>query len=404
MKTKRIIAAALAGALILCAGCGKEEELEEEAPVGTAVEVTPALAGPMSAQSVLTGKVAAVNEVQVFPMLAGQVLTLPVKEGGKVNKGQVLFTVDTSNVTSSLSALQQSYAATQQATNLAIQSARISIDQAQTAVDNTQALYEAGAAAEQDLTKAKQALEQATAGLNQAQAQQKASLAQIQAQIDQINKQAQNGTVVSPCAGLITSVNVVRGGMASSAQPAVVIAEDSKVEVKVSVAEDVFTNIKAGDEVDLAIASTEQKTAKGKIASVPAAANVQTSLYDVSISLPSGVTPPIGAFATVTFYTNRRDNTIQIPTEAILTGTDGQFVYIVQDDGEGGKSAMRLPVETGLVGESLTEIVSGLEPDDLVVTKGQSYLSDGAAVRVVSDDDTAGEESPAASQDDGGEG
>lgn len=138
MRRKRIFAAVLAGAMLFSAGCGKEETVEEEAaPAGTAVEVMEVQAGEMSAEYAVTGKVAAVNEVQVFPLLAGQVMTLPVKEGDKVSKGQTLFTVDTTTVTSTMGALQQSYSATKTATDRAIESAQIGVEQAQRTVDNT---------------------------------------------------------------------------------------------------------------------------------------------------------------------------------------------------------------------------------------------------------------------------
>ena len=95
-NSKRILAALLAGAMVLCAGCGKEEETEEESSNSTAVEVTNVTSGAMSSEYTLNGKIAAVNEVQVFPLLAGQVQTLNVSEGDTVSKGQTLFTVDTS--------------------------------------------------------------------------------------------------------------------------------------------------------------------------------------------------------------------------------------------------------------------------------------------------------------------
>ena len=342
MESKRFIAAALAGTMLFCAGCGGQEETVEEAPSGTAVEVMEVTAGPMSAEYSLTGQVAAVNAVQVFPLLAGQVLTLSVEEGDTVSRGQTLFTVDTSTVTSTLGALQQSYDATKAATDRAIESARIGVEQAQQAVDNAQALFEAGAAAEQDVTKAQQALAQAQAGVAQAEAQQTASLAQITASMQQITTQAELGTVTAPCAGTVTAVNLVRGGMASSAQPAVVIAENGAVEVTTSVAEDVYMNLKEGDEAGVLISVLSDEMITGTISSLPAAANVQTSLYDVSIALPSDVKPPIGAFATVTFYTDRRDATISVPSEAILTGAnDEQYVFVVDDYAE-GETAVRV--------------------------------------------------------------
>ena len=389
-NSKRILAAMLAGAMVLCAGCGKEEETEEETATGTAVEVTDVAAGSMSTENTLNGKVVAVNEVQVFPLLAGQVQVLNVSEGDTVSKGQTLFTVDTSTVTSTMSALQQSYSATKTATDRAIESARIGVEQAELAVSNTEALLEAGAAAEQDLTKAKQALTQAQAGVAQAQAQQSASLAQIQASMDQINKQASLGTVTAPCSGTVTAVNVVQGGMASSAQPGVVIAENGSVEVQVSVAEDVFTGIKAGDTASVLVSAVSAESMNGTVSALPAAANVQTNLYDVSVSLPSDAKPPIGAFASVTFYTDRRVSTLSVPTECILTGNNNeQYVFTVD---ESGTTATRVTVTTGLVSKTDTEVVSGLKAGDKVVTKGQSYLSDGAAVRVVTSDTADGGE------------
>lgn len=383
---KRILAALLAASMALCAGCGSQtsDDGEEQTAAGTAVEVAEVTKGAMSTEYSVNGKVVADNEVQVFPMLAGQVLTLSVSEGDKVTKGQTLLNVDTSSVTSTMSSLRESYNATKTATEKAIENAQIGVEQAQLAVENTEALLEAGAAAEQDLTKAKQGLAQAQAGVQQARAQQAASLAQIQASMDQINKQASYGTVTAPCAGTVTAVNVVQGGMASSAQPAVVIAEDSRVKINASVSEDVFAGLHTGDSAGVQISVLSDEVKSAKIVSLPAAANQQTNLYDVSVSVPSGTEPAIGAFATVIFYTDRRENTLSVPTDCVLTGNDNERYLFTVD--ESGTTAARVTVETGLVGKTNTEITSGLNEGDRVVVKGQSYLSDGSAVRVVTSD------------------
>lgn len=383
---KRILAALLAASMALCAGCGSQtsDDGEEQTAAGTAVEVAEVTKGAMSTEYSVNGKVVADNEVQVFPMLAGQVLTLSVSEGDKVAKGQTLLNVDTSSVTSTMSSLRESYNATKTATEKAIENAQIGVEQAQLAVENTEALLEAGAAAEQDLTKAKQGLAQAQAGVQQARAQQAASLAQIQASMDQINKQASYGTVTAPCAGTVTAVNVVQGGMASSAQPAVVIAEDSRVKINASVSEDVFAGLHTGDSAGVQISVLSDEVKSVKIVSLPAAANQQTNLYDVSVSVPSGTEPAIGAFATVIFYTDRRENTLSVPTDCVLTGNDNERYLFTVD--ESGTTAARVTVETGLVGKTNTEITSGLNEGDRVVVKGQSYLSDGSAVRVVTSD------------------
>lgn len=323
MKRKRFAAAALAGVMLLCAGCGQEEEAEEEAPSGTAVEVMEVTSGPMSAEYSLTGKVVAVSEVQVFPLLAGQVQTLSVEEGDTVSRGQTLFTVDTSTVTSTMGALQQSYSATKAATDRAIESAQLGVEQAELGVEQAQ-----------------QAVDNAEALL----------------------------------------------------------------EVAASVAEDVYMDIRKGDNAGVVISALSDDMVNGTISEVPAAANAQTSLYDVSVSLPADVKPPIGAFATVTFYTDRRSDTISVPTEAILTGADDeQYVFVVDTYAE-GDTAVRVTVETGLVSNTDTEILSGLAEGDRVVVKGQSYLSDGAAVRIVTGEDDLPADTADTAADAGGEG
>ena len=63
-----------------------------------------------------------------------------------------------------------------------------------------------------------------------------------------------------------------------------------------------------------------------------------------------------------------------------MTNNEEKYVYTLDAD---QKTVSRVTVTTGLVGETSTEIVSGLTGSETVIVKGQSYLSDGAAVRVV---------------------
>ena len=64
-----------------------------------------------------------------------------------------------------------------------------------------------------------------------------------------------------------------------------------------------------------------------------------------------------------------------------------------------GDTAVRIPVETGLVNSTDTEILSGLSEGDRVVVKGQSYLSDGAAVRIVTGEDDFAADAEGADED-----
>ena len=61
-----------------------------------------------------------------------------------------------------------------------------------------------------------------------------------------------------------------------------------------------------------------------------------------------------------------------------MTGTDGQYVFVAENG-----TARRCPIETGLTGAGVTEVLSGLSAGESLVTVGQAYLVDGSAVRVV---------------------
>lgn len=365
-QTKRRLGAVLLLCALALSGCSStEEEVAETTVRETAVEVAVAALADMASESKVTGSVTAKTTVSVIPLLSGQVTELNVREGSVVTAGQVLFCVDTSSVTSSLGALYESYSATQALT-------QESITTAQTNLTNTEALYAVGAASQF-------ALEQAQSAVVQAEASQTAQLASIQSSINQINTQVGYGTVTAPCDGLVTSVSIVQGGLAGQTTPAVTIAEGGTLRVAVQVSETIYSKLAVGDVASVSIASAFDQAQLCTIAELGVAASAQNNLYNVYLYVPDG-NVAIGAFADVTFYTNVVAEAVQVPTEAVQTDGSTQYVFVVDD---GGATVSQVTVTTGLVGDVNTQITSGLEGGEQVVSVGQSFLSDGAAVRVV---------------------
>ena len=79
------------------------------------------------------------------------------------------------------------------------------------------------------------------------------------------------------------------------------------------------------------------------------------------------------------FFTDTQNDAVVIPTESILTGSDSQYVFTLDSE----NIAHRVDVETGLVGDGVTEVTSGLYGGETLVKVGQFYLSEGASARVV---------------------
>lgn len=420
-----LLALAMMGSL---AACGNKDSTEDAAgpaaettAIGTAVEVASAERGSMATQNTLSGQVVADKSVAVVPMAQGTVSDLEVEVGDTVEEGELLFRIDTSAVTAGYGALTSSYEATKEMTDeaiknaelgienakigkanaeLALNNANIALQNAQTNYYNTQQLFWVGAASQMELDAAEDALEQAQygveqaqsaveqaefgiqqaeSGVTQAQASQKSSLAQIESSMSSMGAQAKNGRVKAPCSGLVTSVSVVNGGVAGGSA-AMVIAQDGRTRVSVSVSESLYGRLKVGDTAQVSIPSMLDTPYTAEIAYIDIAANPQTSLYEVKLYTPEDLTIPIGTFAEVTFFSDRREDVVRVPTEAVLNDNNHKFVYTLNAD---RTTVTRIEVTTGLVSESQTEITSGLTGSETVVVKGQSYLSDGASVRVV---------------------
>ncbi len=424
---KRISSLLLAGALMISlTACGGQEDDSTEdaaaaASIGTAVEVASVERGSMATENTLSGQVIADKTVAVVPLTQGTVSGLKAEVGDYVSEGDLLFTIDTSTVTAGYGALSSSYEATREMTDQAIKNAEIGIENAriarenaqlgldnaimglenaQTNLYNTQQLFLVGAASQLELDAAVDALSQAEAGVAQAQAavdqaeygiqqaengvaqaqaSQKSSLAQIQSSMSSMGAQAKNGKVKAPCSGLVTSVSVVNGGFAGGSA-AMTIAEEGRTRISVSVSESIYGKLRTGDTAQVTVPSVSAEPYTAQIAQIDIAANPQTALYEVRLYTPDDLEIPIGSFAEITFFSDRREDVIRIPTEAILTDQAEKYVYILND---GRTSVTRVDISTGLIGERQTEITSGLSGGETVVIKGQSYLSDGAAVRVV---------------------
>ena len=188
-----------------------------------------------------------------------------------------------------------------------------------------------------------------------------------------------SGNVIAPISGTLTTFAAVENSFISNTMPLAVIDGPEQMKVSVSVSEALVPKLTPGDEADVYVSSIE-KSFTASIRSVEQAANMQTQLYTVVLTVPADVGGLMnGMFADVTFHTDVSQNAVVIPTEAILNDGETQYVFVVEDG-----AAKYTTISTGLSGSGVTEVLSGLSAGQSLVTVGQEYLTDGAAVRVIS--------------------
>ena len=391
MNQKRILSLALAAAMALSlTACGSKSDSSgsaDDTPTGVAVQVQPVTADTISTENKVSGKVVSDNESSVFVASSAKCTAVYVDAGDMVSAGQKLCTLDLASTISSYNAANISY-------NSAVQSYQDqkNVFDSQIAlytknVNDLKALKEIGAASQTEIDQAQLQLESAQATKNSTLSQLEAGMQSYKSNVEQLSTVLENvdgaGNVIAPISGTLVSLNAEENAFVSPSMPVAVIDGVDQMKISVSVSEALVPKLTIGDSVDVAVSAAGQ-TFTGTIRSVEQAANAQTKLYTVTVSVPSDVSGLLsGMFADVTFHTDTASGAIVVPTESILTSGSTQYVYVVQDD----NTAKYIEVTTGLTGNGVTEITSGLSAGQQLVTVGQSYLSDGAAVRVVSGED-----------------
>lgn len=391
MNQKRILSLALVAAMALSlTACGSKSDSSssaDDAPTGVAVQVQPVTADTISTENKVSGKVVSDNESSVFVASSAKCTAVYVDAGDMVSAGQKLCTLDLASTISSYNAANISY-------NSAVQSYQDqkNVFDSQIAlytknVNDLKALKEIGAASQIEIDQAQLQLESAVATKNSTLSQLEAGMQSYKSNVEQLSTVLENvdgaGNVIAPISGTLVSLNAEENAFVSPSMPVAVIDGVDQMKISVSVSEALVPKLTIGDSVDVAVSAASQ-TFTGAIRSVEQAANAQTKLYTVTVSVPSDVSGLLsGMFADVTFHTDTASGAIVVPTESILTSGSTQYVYVVQDD----NTAKYIEVTTGLTGNGVTEVTSGLSAGQQLVTVGQSYLSDGAAVRVVSGED-----------------
>ena len=388
MKQKKIFAALLAGTLVLsltaCQSGGETSVPPEgNAPAGVAVQVQEVKVDTISTENKVSGRVVTDGQESVFVTAQAQCTAVYVEVGDAVTAGQKLCALDLASTLSSYNAASISYRSAVQSYNdqAAIFDRQIAL--AEKNVSDLQALFEIGAASQLEIDQAELSLDTARAQRTSTLAQLEAGMQSYKSNVEQLDAVLEHvdgaGNVIAPVSGTVVTLNAAEGGFVTASAPVAVIDGVDRMEVAVSVSEALVPKLARGDEVDVSISSLGVSTV-GTIKSIDLAANMQTKLYNVTISIQEDIPGLLsGMFADVSFRTDTSADTIVIPTEAILTSNDVQYVFVVEND-----AARYVEISAGLTGNGVTEVTSGLKAGDMLVTVGQAYLSEGDPVRIVS--------------------
>jgi RND family efflux transporter MFP subunit len=185
--------------------------------------------------------------------------------------------------------------------------------------------------------------------------------------------------ILSPFSGTIDEVFVERGQVVSpNPQGLMRIVNLSNMYVTTSVPETYIGKLKAGTEVDVFLTSLG-KTYKGKVRQVGNYINPNNRSFGIEVSVPNPdnlLRPNQVAKLKIIDYTVK--DAIVVPTNVVQEdGEKNKFVFIVTNVIGKKGIAKKIIVKVGKSSDNVTEVLSGLSANDLIVTEGVNTISEG---------------------------
>lgn len=334
----------------LALACGAPDATPPSPPAPVASKVIAVALRAVPVEFAAAGAMGPAARAEVATRLAGRVLEVAVREGDRVEPGQLLARVDARDV-----------AAAVERARAQLEEARAGEELARLEAQRAEALFREEAIAPQEHDRAVAGQARANA------ARLAAERAVAEAEVAQTY-----GELRAPFAGVVVARLADAGDLAVPGMPLVAVERQDSLRVIVAVAETDAAGVAAGDSVTVEVGSLSRRGAVGAI--VPAAA---TRTYDVQVWLDNGDGRlPSGQFARVRFSRGTRP-ALLVPAGAVVRRGQLAGVWTVLD----GRAVLRwLRLGDAFGGD--IEVLAGLDAGTAIVADASATgLRDGAPVR-----------------------
>ena len=396
--SSRLIAGALLLIVVTGAACNQNTRASAEAPKPVApprpVRVVPATQESVPRTVIVSGTLAAEEQVVLGVKVAGRLSELAVDLGTRVKKGQIVARIDPGDyrlrVEQAVAALQQARArlglkpdgaddrVDVEQTAL-VRQARAVLDEAKLTRERSDRLWEQSLIARSQVDAAVAALQVAEGRYQDAIEEvrnRQAVLAQRRSELEIARQQLADTALVSPIDGAVGQRQAAVGEYLAPGAPVATLVRVHPLRLRVAVPERYAATVQVGQPVRLTVeGDATQHT--GRVARLSPAIQEQNRTLTIEAEIPNerGVLRP-GSFARATIVTLAAQAVVMVPASAIVTFAGIEKVITVQD----GKSVERR-VQTGRKDGARVEIVSGLAAGEPVVVEPGNLVG-GVTVQV----------------------
>ena len=418
----------IAALLYVASGCGKDEK--EKAPV-VSVQTTPARRAPISQVISAEAVVYPLEQATIAPKITSTIKRFHVQRSTRVKKGQLLVELENSDLSGAALASKGDFKQADatyvntvnaslpqqiQKAELDAAATKAAFDAQQKVYDSRKELFQQGALPRRELDLAEVALLQARSQNEQAQKQladlrrvgQEQGLKAAQgtresAQGRMLAAQAQlsYSEIRSPIDGVVTDRPLYEGDLANANQPILIVMNTSRLIAKAHIPQSEAAVLKVGNPAEVKIPGLDEPI-KGHVSLVSPALDPGSTTIEVWVeaSKPDPALKP-GMSVELSMTAKMVKDALVIPTAAVFKNSEGaDYVLLAGSDEKAHQKTVRL----GIRNSDLTQIASGINPGDPVITTGGYAVPEGTQIKIekpaADEKDAADKDEKAAGKDD----
>lgn len=325
------------------------------------------------------GTVRSRQRAQLSPGVSGEVIELPVREGQRVVKGQLLLRIRETELRAQVELARRALSASRSAEREAL----VALAQAESSLIRNRGLAREGAIPVSGLEEIRTRRDAALAAVETA----RSRAAQAASQIDANRAILEKAVLFAPFDGVIASLAVKEGEWTSPQPPGVIIPaaidifDPDSIYISAPLDEVDLGKLRVGMPVRVTIDAYADSAFPGRLSRVAPYVDdrkEQNRTFEVEIEFDDQVQARSlrpGATADVEVIIEARENVLRIPTSAIM---ENDRVLVVRDG-----VLVAVPVRIGLRNWETAEVIEGLREGDRVVTSlDRAEVKEGAAVTV----------------------
>ncbi|WP_297798224.1 efflux RND transporter periplasmic adaptor subunit [uncultured Eudoraea sp.] len=339
--------------------CGKtDKEVQNTNLPAIAVKVSKV--GELDSHPVIStsGKIEAVKSANLSTRIMGHVNKIHVQIGDKVVKGQLLLSINNTDLSAKLAQV-----------NAGIAEATAAYNNSEKDLKRFTILFNENSATQKEL-------DDITANYNMS----KARLEAARQMKNEVNAQFSYSDLRAPFNGVVTNKFIKPGDMASPGMPLLEVEAPGKYQVLTLVPESDITKIKKGMKVAVSLNSINENI-EGEVVELSSSSKNTGGQYHVKVALSETNVPILsGMYATVDFpvAADNQSRAVLIPIDAIIQKGQLSGVYTVSERNTALLRWLRLGRSYG----DRVEVLSGLTTGESFILSSNGKLYNGAKISI----------------------